>query len=256
MKLSNRATRLVSAMALVGCTGVANAGLIDTVSYSNGFSFGSTNVTDNESSNSNNSIAQNSQNRNVSLSGFDSSLGTLLGVQIGFDTNWSLTGNLQANDIDQWYNWAEQTGGSAYAGGNYSITLVDPAGASNVSAEATHLSCYNSGTWWPSNVKCSDTESDSGAFDGTMDISSIDLAEFLDDDISFNITRLLTAEITGCGDGDDYCSVTNKNNAWAGELTISYVYDVTQPEEVPEPGSLAMFGLGLIGLGLARRKNA
>ena len=39
-----------------------------------------------------------------------------------------------------------------------------------------------------------------------------------------------------------------------GEFGIAY-YETHHTEEVPEPGTLALFGLGLAGLGLLRRKR-
>lgn len=82
-----------------------------------------------------------------------------------------------------------------------------------------------------------------------------------------SLTPALAAYFTGAGsvnllaEGDIAFNFNGNNDAsntvlsrWDGEVQVRYSYDV--PSNVPEPVSLSLIGVGLAGLGFARRRKA
>ena len=68
--------------------------------------------------------------------------------------------------------------------------------------------------------------------------------------LDFRFVRTLTSDLPRCGKNDN-CGYFNYNNAWGGTVNVSYTYSV------PEPSTLVLLGIGMLGLGTTRiRKRA
>ncbi|MBV1921813.1 MAG: choice-of-anchor E domain-containing protein [Pseudomonadales bacterium] len=241
MKLSSlKKIALIATLGLFATA--ANAGII---SYSDSWSFGSSQFYDSESPGQNSRTEQD----HLSFSRFDSSIGILTGVSLTFDSNWDYRSGIYSEDA---YNgWGkEYANGSGKSSQSLSFSLYDPASAQSTKYDAEYSSCSRWGNY--SNASCSNYEYNAGVFNGNLDLSGINLNAWIGDtdDVNVLLQEYRTAETTSCG-GDDDCRQYNYNDHWTGNATVTYTYS-----EVPEPGTLALFGLGLAGLGASRRLQA
>jgi hypothetical protein len=175
--------------------------------------------------------------KNVYISRFDENLGTLLGVEISFETEWSLTSKTMVNDKKQ--KWAKANGVSKH---RQTIKLLDPKKEILYNNEVQASGCKGK-------VSCQDTKTLSGSFNGSFALDSFALSDFIGTDmLRFRVVRNLIADLRFCG-YNDRCFQKNFNNGWGGNINVAYTYSV------PEPASLALLGLGLIGLGASRMKR-
>jgi hypothetical protein len=177
--------------------------------------------------------------KTVSIARFDESLGTLLGVEISFDSEWSLTSTVNAYDTRS----GNLTGtGKGKSVSNQQIRLIDPWREIATNNVVEKSNCRDK----PS---CRDTDSVTGSFNGDFDLGTFSLSDFIGTDmLDFKVVRTLKSDLLKCGFSDS-CWQRNSNNAWGGNIHVAYTYNV------PEPAGLALLGLGLAGLGVSRRKR-
>ena len=220
----------------------ANAGVI---SYTDTWDFGGANFYDTEDSGRDTRTATDY----LSFNRFDSSLGTLTGVSLTFESDWRYNSGIYADDG---YNgWGREAAyGSGLSSQSLLFRLYDPLAANATNYDSEYSSCSVRGNY--SDATCSQYEANSGSFDGALNLTSINLDSWIypiGNAVNVFLREYRTAQVYSCG-SDDNCRQWNYYNDWSGSATLSYTY-----RAVPEPDALGLFGLGLVGLLFARRRR-
>lgn len=203
-----------------------------------------------------------------SLKRFDSSLGTLTGVDISFSSRWSHQTKAEASDRDFEEAWWQCDWWDCWSVYN-NDTRVSSRGELRLFAQLTDrspwaeqefgdydlLSCSHNGWQSYENRDCEDaSDTNEGIFDGSLDLSLFDLEDFVgSSDLKLQFQNFTYVNAT-CDNDDngDSCSAWS-NSHWSGSVSVSYSYTEAR---VPEPNTIVLLSVGLAALGLMTGRRA
>lgn len=185
----------------------------------------------------------------LSLPGFDTSLGTLTGVDFAF----SATGNFSGTVTN-----------TAPTAQNFKVTetsdLTVSSSVSAINGLVAEVAKAQSYTALASGVSAAfGPSSNTASAPDYVSASGDNLTGFVSGPVNFTISTL-TGTTTLGGGGNIRNSITTTAN---GTAAVTYTYTAADtpiptptPTGVPEPASMALVGAGLVSLGLLRRRKA
>ena len=112
---------------------------------------------------------------------------------------------------------------------------------------------FNPGTYFDLGATLAQREFFVGLFGATTGVGAAEMSFGGFELLGLGRSAYLCISISACGPR----SFTNDIDTSGGRFSFAGQFLVRRATSVPEPGTLALFGIGLIGMGLARRrKNA
>jgi hypothetical protein len=183
----------------------------------------------------------------LTFTGFNTSLGTLVSVELSFSTSVSITDQVN-NTTGTSQNVGSPTSETATA----TVTANAGSGATQLSANATLTTPGFSGSV-AAGINNVGTASDSDLLSNVASLTSpsTDLTPYIGG------TNLITVTVDASGtQGGSVPEFVYTGNAGTADATVTLEYDYTQASPVPEPSSVALLVSGILGFGLIRRRRA
>jgi len=235
--------KLITATALL----LASSGAFATpITYSETTSFGTLNSFINEF------IGPGLITKTITVDGFDNTLGTLTGITVSAFGQVSTGGdvtNISPNNADARAYY------SLHLSSDFNVSSTSTTGdvfaqasfAPLLSGESIAVGSYDLAT----NDIYSFSES-SSLFTKTLMVTDVTAFTLGDVDFSFNIQAVNGAGVNA--DGGVSQSNTLISTAYYGGVKVAYTYNAVAA--VPEPTSIAILALGLVGFAASRKKSA
>ena len=148
----------------------------------------------------------------LGLDGFDSSLGTLLDVNVEIDTTFRLSNSLRVYDEPASPPFTSNVRGSGSSGLSLIVEMVNPGGWFQDTGGFVKSECTDN------DGSCTAFESVERDFDGSLVVSPPDIGAFIGgpDSVQFLLTSIISVSLDECPFRIEDRCIANASNRWQG----------------------------------------